>query len=126
MKRALPFLCAIALGACTVHQQTAVAPALRTSQPSFEGNDQNSGVISVDEHGFKVVKHFIDRYDAMLASNAALPDNDAYKLSSAPAAGDRNGITAEGEFYRITGEVTARFNRLNYLRNKRAARALRP
>lgn len=120
MRRSL-YICAaaLALSACSVNEQTAVAPALHTSQPSFVGNQQNSGIISVDEHGFKVAPRVIERYDSMLADNSALPAGNQFKLSNAPAPGDREGITTEGEFYRVTGQVMQRFNRLNYLRKKR-------
>ncbi len=45
-----------------------VTPKVVTStQASFDGNEQNSGVISVQPNGYVVTAHFRDRYNALIA-----------------------------------------------------------
>ena len=100
--------------ACSV-QQSAVAPkAPVAAAPSWDGNEQNSGIISADANGFVCTPHFLNRWDAMLANFGA-------KLSPARKIGDRDGITEEGTNYRFTAEAMSRFVQLNRIRKSEDA-----
>ena len=61
-------LFAAVLAYCATGCSTVVPRALDTSrQPSFDGNEQNSGVIASTPSGFVVTAHFRERYNALIA-----------------------------------------------------------
>ena len=70
MKAAIPpFAAALALGlaACTtVHQKP-----VEGQQASFDGADQNSGIIAKVPGGYIVTPHFRDRYNALIDAYGA-------------------------------------------------------
>lgn len=89
--------------------KTIIPPQVVTTQASFDGNHQTSGILSVDETGFLVTPRYIERYDAML-------EKYGERFSPPIKPGDRRGITPEGENYRITGETRSRFGQMNQMR----------
>lgn len=103
-------------GACTVRQQSVVPRPIVSHEASFDGNAQNSGIVNVDEHGFIVTSHWLDRYDAMLAVFGT-------HFSPAIKPGDRIGVEALPTLqpsipktFRVTSEVMVRFTRMNQWR----------
>jgi hypothetical protein len=105
---------------CSVRQQTVVPRAIVSTEASFDGNVQNSGIIKYDEHGFIVSAHWLERYDAMLARFGD-------KLFPAIKPGDRIGIDSlppssavasakEDLNYRVSQQVMVRFTRMNQWR----------
>lgn len=52
----------ILLGACT----TVTPHAIESHIASFDGNEQNSGIISVNANGWVVTPHLRDRYNALV------------------------------------------------------------
>ncbi len=59
----LALIFCLALSACGT-----VAPDRVTSAAaSFDGNEQNSGIISANANGYVVTSHFRDRYNALVA-----------------------------------------------------------
>ena len=59
---ALIILC-FALAGCG----TVIPSTVRSSAASYDGNDQNSGIISASAEGYVVTAHFRDRYNALVA-----------------------------------------------------------
>lgn len=57
-----------------------------THEASYDGNTQNSGIISSDSNGFVVTQHFLDRH--------------GFKIG--------DGIVPEGRNYRITAEIMSK------------------
>ncbi len=57
------FLAVASVGCSTVVPRAVNEP----DQPSFDGNEQNSGVVASTEAGFIVTAHFRDRYNALVA-----------------------------------------------------------
>lgn len=62
MKFAILSLC-LAFSACSTVTPQLVTP----DSASFDGNDQTSGIISVNANGYVVTDHFRDRYNALVA-----------------------------------------------------------
>jgi hypothetical protein len=103
------------VSSCSVRHQTVAPAPIVTTQASFDGNAQNSGLIGPDGHGgFYVTAHFIERYDAMLATYGG-------RFSPPVKPGDRHGIQAlpSGE-YDVTAEMIARFRTMNFWRKAEA------
>lgn len=65
MKRVALLLFAVCLlSACGHTNPLTIAPReVVTEQASFDSNVKNSGVIAVDENGFVVTAHFLDRHN---------------------------------------------------------------
>ena len=102
------FVCLLAFPACT-HSLTIAPEPIKTTQASWDGNKQNSGIISVNEDGFLVTPHFMDRYQGLLARYGD-------RLTPRVRPDDTIGVSPEQENFRITGQVLQRFNRLNAMR----------
>lgn len=95
---------------CSVRQQTVTPPAIVSTQASFDGNVQNSGLIGPDNQGgFFVTGHFIDRYDALL-------EKFGNRLVPLVKMGDRKGVTGGPEKFQVTAEMIARFRTMNLWR----------
>lgn len=108
MKRYL--LVVLLLSGCSSVQHSAVVPQpVVASTASFDGNVQNSGIVSAGAKGFHVTPHFLARYDAMLTVNGL-------HISPPRKAGDREGITVEPGGYVFDAEAMNRFVELNRLR----------
>lgn len=100
---------------CTVRQQTVSPPAIVSTQASFDGNVQNSGVIGPDGiGGFYVTPHFVQRYDSLLVKYGE-------RLSPPMKSGDRTGIKAAPvDRFQVTAEMIARFRTMNLWRKAEA------
>lgn len=60
-----------------------VAPhAVTTTQASFDGNQQNSGIVAVEADGFKVTKHFLDRHGFDVKQRGVTPSGDYYTITA--------------------------------------------
>ena len=59
--KALALLLGLALAGCG----TVIPTTVQSSAASFDGNDQNSGIISANANGYVVTSHFRDRYNAL-------------------------------------------------------------
>lgn len=103
------FLCFFLTGCSVISTKTVVPPAVEAAQPSWDRNQQNSGIISIDEEGYHVTARYLERYDSMLKLYGT-------RLEPPVATGDRRGITAEGEGYIFTAEARARFTLMNQWR----------
>jgi hypothetical protein len=103
---------AIFLSACTVREQTVVPSRIVSTQASFDGNQQDSGIKTADAQGFVVSANWIARYDAMLVEFGG-------RFSPAVKAGDRAGILIGPEIV-VTAEVMSRFIRMNQWRKAKA------
>lgn len=101
-------ICALSISGCTSSLTIAPAP-IKTTQASWDGNKQNSGIISVNKDGFLVTPHFIDRYQGLLARYGD-------RLTPKVRPDDTIGVSPEGGNFQITAQVLARFNRLNAMR----------
>lgn len=64
MKLLALILC-LALAGCT---STVTPDRVTSSVASFDGNEQNSGIISGNANGYVVTAHFRDRYNALVAT----------------------------------------------------------
>lgn len=106
-------LVAIALCGCTKSLTIAPAP-IATTQASWDGNKQTSGIIAANENGFLVTPHFIDRYQALLAHYGA-------RLIPVTRPDDTIGVSPEAGNFRITAQVLMRFNRMNAMRKAEQA-----
>lgn len=102
-------LCVLSVFACCTHALTIAPAPIKTTQASWDANKQNSGIISVDEEGFLVTPHFIDRYQGLLARYGD-------RLTPKVRPDDTVGTSPEDGNFRITGEVLQRFNRMNAMR----------
>lgn len=78
---------------------------VRQHQASFTATGQDSGILDEKTNqpvfGFKVNQDWINGYDALL-------DKYGDKLSPARKKGDRDGITREGDYWRISDAVMER------------------
>lgn len=115
-------LAAIAIGSCTlaltscVGGTTAISTAapkpVHSSQASFSGNKQNSGLIKQPEpgeEGFAVNQDWVDAHDTLLERFGSI-------LYPPRKKGDRTGIVVEGDHYRITDQVLMQHDRMNAAR----------
>jgi len=68
----LAFIICLAFSGCL----TVVQHPVPSQQASFDGNDQNSGVISKSSDGFVITSNFRDRYNVLIEtySNSKLQD----------------------------------------------------
>jgi hypothetical protein len=64
MKALALLLLGLALAGCG----TVIPNTVPSSAASFDGNDQNSGIISASADGYVVTTHFRDRYNALIAT----------------------------------------------------------
>ena len=70
--KAMSLFCILLLAGC----MTVVQSPVRSNEASFDGNEQNSGVISKVSDGFVVSANFRDRYNILIEtySNTKLQD----------------------------------------------------
>lgn len=102
------------LTSCGSTGLTVIPKTVTTTQASFSGNSQNSHLESVNSTGFSVDADWINTYDALLVIYGD-------RFIPAVKAGDRKGITAEGDKYRITGEINVRYGKMaRWARNDQA------
>lgn len=116
----LSFLCYLLLNACAVRQQTVVPKAIVSTEASFDGESQNSGIVKFDEHGFIVTAHWMERYDGMLSKFGG-------RFTPAVMPGDRIGVEvfqpsnlSQLPTFRISQQVMVRFTRMNGWRKAEA------
>lgn len=57
--------CSLALGGCI--GSTVTPDAVVSEQASFDGAQQNSGILCVRDGAFVVTEHFVERYNALIA-----------------------------------------------------------
>ena len=113
---ALILLLALAAGCTSTVIPTHVQPRVA----SFDGNDQNSGVIRFLPDGAALVTgHWLDRYHAMAAQfgnrfRPALDDNRG--IGSRLSAVGADGVLREG--WMATAEVVANFETMNRWRKE--------
>jgi hypothetical protein len=97
------------------HKDATIAPQIvHSTQASYSGNEQNSGMPvapKVGEQGFQVNQDWIDAYDALLAKFGG-------RLFPPRKSGDRDGIAKEdgAGYYRITDAVLERYDNMNAIR----------
>ena len=104
--RILIFLVAALLCTSCGTTRTVIPPPIVTTQASFDQNVANSGILYVDSQGFHVTKHYLARYDALAALYGS-------RLVPPVAAGNRDGITPEGDHFLFTAEARGRFAMMN-------------
>lgn len=87
---------------------TITRPEVHQKQASYTSTGQDSGILSEakDAGGFPVNQEWIDGYDSLLAKYGD-------RLTPPRKAFDRNGITKEGDHYRITDAVMERQQVMN-------------
>jgi hypothetical protein len=108
MKRVFILVAALALTSCFA---TIAPKEIHQRQASYTSTGQDSGMLkdaakpqgngSVQTVGFAVNQEWIDGYDSLLAKYGD-------KLSPARKAFDRNGITKEGDHYRVSDAAMER------------------
>jgi hypothetical protein len=108
------------ISGCAQHHDETIAPQIvHSTQASYSGNVQNSGMVappSYGELGFEVNQDWVDAYDALLAKFGA-------RLFPPRKPGDRNGIAKEAEgLYRISDAVLERYDAMNSIRKDEAKR----
>jgi hypothetical protein len=82
-----------------------VAPeTVQTTQASFDGGEQTSGILSAVKGGFIVTPHFRDRFNALA---------DIYGEAFAPAVTRDAGFTFKDGAWQIDAEHMATFVRMN-------------
>jgi len=102
MKPLIIFLFLGLAGCATVAQSS-----VQSHQASFDGNQQNSGILEANMDGFKVTSKFRDRYNSLVAiyGDARLADNSPIFT---PALSKDSGITSNNDgTYEITKEAMA-------------------
>ena len=72
----LIILLTLSFSACT----TIIPSTVNSNNASFDGNEQNSGIISTTMDGFKVTTHFRDRYNALIAVYGDAKQSDGSPL----------------------------------------------
>jgi hypothetical protein len=95
-------ICGFLAPACT----STVTPArVEATQASFDGTEQNSGILGTQPGGFLVTAHFRDRFNALVAD---------YGRAFAPALQRDEGLRpADGGCWFIDAGAMARFVRMN-------------
>jgi hypothetical protein len=86
---------------------TVTQSAVKSNHASFDGNEQNSGVIEMNSDGFKITAKFKDRYNSLIAiyGNATLANGS--KIFT-PALTINSGITPNNDgTFEITKEGMA-------------------
>ena len=91
----------LSLSACSTITQSPV----KSNAASFDGNEQNSGIISTTMDGFKVTTHFCDRYNALIAVYGNAKQSDGSPLFT-PTLIKGFGLTSNGDgTYTITKQA---------------------
>ena len=111
-KVALWFVLLVAIFAyCAVGCSTVVPDRVESREASFDGNDQNSGVIASTPAGFVVTAHFRERYNALIAT---------YGGDFAPPLTPDAGLAPLGDGrWRITKQHMVQFLTMNAWRKAR-------
>lgn len=93
-------LIALCLASCSA---TITRPEVRQTQASHTSTGQDSGILgeSSDAKGFTVNSDWISGYDALL-------EKYGRTLTPPRVKGDRDGITKQGDYYRIIDAVLER------------------
>lgn len=84
---------------------------VHTSEASFDGNEQNSGIVSSSPAGFVVTDHFIARYNVLVTT---------YGRDFSPALKPNEGVLLLGEGrWLVTKQVMVNFLTMNQWRKAR-------
>lgn len=82
--------------------KTIIPPRIELTQPSFDGNEQNSGILDyVDGKGFHITKTALLRYQGLVS---------IYGVKEIPSVDPNSGVTdnKDGTFF-VSDEVIVRF-----------------
>jgi hypothetical protein len=96
--------CVMLCASCT---STVIREPIVASQPSWAGNSQNSGVLSVDDSGAIVTDGFVERYNALVR---------VYGNRFTPPVAEYDGITLDGGWWRIDNEHLVKMWQMNQWR----------
>jgi len=105
------------LCSCGINQPlgTQIPPAVHSSTASFDGREQNSGILGEDAGLFHVTPHFHDRFTAMAST---------YGQRLTPPLDTTRGVTALPDgTYTFDAEAMASFLRMNRWRREPATPA---
>ncbi len=84
---------------------TIVPPRVEDSQISWDGNEQNGGLIDyVEEKGFEITKKALIRYNALIF---------LFGKTLVPQVVENDGVTIEGERIFLSSEAMVNFMTLN-------------
>jgi hypothetical protein len=83
---------------------TVTPPPVHSSQPSFDGNEPNSGVLFLADTGAQVTPGFVARYNALV---------DLYGDNFVPPLKKNDGIQSVGNNFRIDKEHLVYFLTMN-------------
>lgn len=96
---------ALVVAYCLAGCASTVAPdTVQASQASFDGGEQNSGILSEERGGFLVTPHFRDRFNALA---------DTYGEAFAPAVTRDAGMSRRGGAWFIDADHMVFFVRMN-------------
>lgn len=112
MKALRIVLCAIAL--VVVGCSSTITPTqVSSEQASFDGTEQNSGIVSAVDGGYVITERARARYNELVA---------AYGSVWSPAIGADYGVTpySDGRYY-ITNEAASKFRTMNLLKKAKIA-----
>lgn len=107
------FLIGLIFIGCSVPSQTVISKPIVSTEASFDGNQNDSGLKEFDGQGFIVSQHWMNRNDSMLAKFGE-------RFLPPVKSGDRRGVEKVGSDYRVTAEVLVRFTRMNFWRKAEA------
>ena len=79
-KLLLTFLLVPCLCACQTSPLTIAPHGVVSREASFDGNQQNSGIVWADENGFYVTSHFLARHG--IPASAAVPAGVNYRITA--------------------------------------------
>lgn len=104
----------LCFSACSTVSQSVV----KSNNASFDGNDQNSGIISATMDGFKVTTHFRDRYNALIDVYGNAKQQDKSPLFT-PALTKDYGLTSNGDgTYNMTKQAMVYMVQMSELKRR--------
>jgi hypothetical protein len=97
--------------------KTVIPAVVENTQPSFDGNKQDSGLISISIAGAIVTEGFVARYEALIATYGSEPEflppvTARQGISDAPPA-DQEANRDRGRVYLMTNQALANFIKMN-------------
>lgn len=103
-----------------VSTKTVIPEVVQDTKPSFDGNKQDSGLISVSDSGAIVTQRFVDRYDAMIGVYGDEPDflpplKPGQGVSEAPKEEQKKNSN-RGQVYLMSREALVHFIKMNQWR----------
>lgn len=103
-----------------ISTKTVIPEVIQDTKPSFDGNKQDSGLISVSESGAIVTQKFIERYDAMIGIygdelDFLPPLKPGEGVSEAPKE-EQEKNSSRGQVYLMSREALVNFIKMNQWR----------